>query len=268
MMDNDQKQITEAVNRIARFLARRDISALTGEALRERIGQDRVDLLILLGNAIPGTAVLAAEAYKKGLARRILVSGGRGHSTPYLIENIQKTQYSGLLAGVNIQTTPEAPLLTRILCDNGVPDAAVMIEAESVHCGDNAVKSLHAVGQAGMVVDTVLLIQDPTMQRRSHAAFEKVWPQGVFISYAPFVPEAVCENGRWEVRVPDGMRPAWEWGRFIDLILGEIPRLRDDARGYGPLGRDFIVHVDIPPEVESGAEWLSRRFNGARRIQK
>lgn len=265
-MGNDQKQITEAVNRIARFLARRDVSELTGEALRERIGKDKVDLLILLGNAIPGTAVLTADAYKKGIARRILISGGRGHSTPYLIENIQKTQYCGLFAGVDTKTTPEAPLFAGILRDNGVPGAAVMIEAESVHCGDNAVKSLKAAEQAGVVADTVLLIQDPTMQRRSHAAFEKVWPQGVFISYAPFVPEVICENGEWEVRVPDGMRPAWEWGRFIDLILGEIPRLRDDARGYGPRGRDYIVHVDIPPEGESGAAWLSRRFPRTRRI--
>jgi len=40
------------------------------------------------------------------------------------------------------------------------------------------------------------------------------------------------------------------------LLLGELPRLRDDINGYGPLGRDFIVHVDIPAEVEAAWQIL------------
>ena len=39
-------------------------------------------------------------------------------------------------------------------------------------------------------------------------------------------------------------------------MLGELPRLRDDINGYGPLGRDFIVHVDIPAEVEAAWQIL------------
>jgi hypothetical protein len=42
----------------------------------------------------------------------------------------------------------------------------------------------------------------------------------------------------------------WDTRRFFDLLMGEIPRLRDDENGYGPRGRNFIVHVDIPEEVE------------------
>jgi hypothetical protein len=38
----------------------------------------------------------------------------------------------------------------------------------------------------------------------------------------------------------------WPVDRYLSLILGEVPRLRDDAKGYGPAGRDFIVHVDFP----------------------
>ncbi|EOV3875919.1 TPA: YdcF family protein, partial [Shigella flexneri] len=32
-------------------------------------------------------------------------------------------------------------------------------------------------------------------------------------------------------------------------LTGELPRLHDDSDGYGPRGRDFIVHVDFPAEV-------------------
>lgn len=42
----------------------------------------------------------------------------------------------------------------------------------------------------------------------------------------------------------------WSVDRYLSLITGELPRLRDDATGYGPRGRDFIAHVDIPQEVE------------------
>lgn len=38
----------------------------------------------------------------------------------------------------------------------------------------------------------------------------------------------------------------WSVERYLSLITGELPRLRDDATGYGPCGHDFIVHVDIP----------------------
>lgn len=38
--------------------------------------------------------------------------------------------------------------------------------------------------------------------------------------------------------------------RYLELVMGEIPRIRDDQNGYGPKGRDIIPHVNIPAEVE------------------
>lgn len=51
----------------------------------------------------------------------------------------------------------------------------------------------------------------------------------------------------------------WDDQRFYDLLMGEIPRLRDDGNGYGPKGRGFIAHVDIPDDVE--AAWTRLRTN-------
>lgn len=39
-------------------------------------------------------------------------------------------------------------------------------------------------------------------------------------------------------------------------MLGEFPRLRDDINGYGPAGRDFIAHVDIPADVDAAWQIL------------
>lgn len=48
----------------------------------------------------------------------------------------------------------------------------------------------------------------------------------------------------------------WEIERYLQLLMGEIPRLTDDADGYGPRGKNFIAHVDIPDEVKSAFEEL------------
>lgn len=267
MRMDETKRITDAVNRIAAYLARRDADGLSAVSIHSLTGESHVDLLILLGSAIPATAVLAAHAYKEGLARRILISGGRGHSTSYLTENMSHPRYREWAEGTGDK--PEAAILAPILHHHGVPREDVLLESESVHCGDNAIKSLGIVRGTGIKADTVLLIQDPTMQRRSHASFEKIWQgRGTrFISYAPFVPKAVCDQGRRSVRIPEDMAPAWEWGRFLDLIRGEIPRLRDDGEGYGPRGRGFIVHVDIPGQIESDAALLAECFPEASRVR-
>lgn len=39
--------------------------------------------------------------------------------------------------------------------------------------------------------------------------------------------------------------------------LGEIRRRRDDAEGYGPRGKNFIDHVDIPAPVLAADERLA-----------
>lgn len=37
--------------------------------------------------------------------------------------------------------------------------------------------------------------------------------------------------------------------RYLGLLLGEMVRLHDDDNGYGPRGKNFLPHVDIPDEV-------------------
>lgn len=46
----------------------------------------------------------------------------------------------------------------------------------------------------------------------------------------------------------------------MSLLLSEVPRLRDDAQGYGPKGRGFIAHVDLPEEVGAAWQRLAERY--------
>ena len=52
----------------------------------------------------------------------------------------------------------------------------------------------------------------------------------------------------------------WNMDRYIQLLMGEIPRLADQPDGYGPQGKDFIAHVDIPQEVQEAFHLLTTHF--------
>ena len=69
------------------------------------------------------------------------------------------------------------------------------------------------------------------MQRRTHESFRRALTGGTchLASHAPFVPDVRPDGGYDDV----GHR-AWDLDRFVDLVRGELRRLRDDARGLRP----------------------------------
>ena len=222
---------TEDLNLIATFLARRDIQCLTAASA------GKVDVIVLLGSSVLETLDAATEAYSNGLSDKILVSGGIGHSTPNLWQKVGE------------RDRPEAEILAEILTKQfGIPTRAILKETTSTNCGANARESKRTLQNEGINPKRLLLIQDPTMQRRTHASFQRAWREDSppeFISFAPFVPRTSCgQNGQIEVTPP-----AWPPERFIDLLLSEIPKLLDSPEGYGPQGRDFIEHVHVPKEI-------------------
>ncbi len=50
----------------------------------------------------------------------------------------------------------------------------------------------------------------------------------------------------------------WPVERYLSLIIGELPRIRDDEQGYGPRGKNFIAHVDVPLAVEQAWQQLTQ----------
>jgi uncharacterized SAM-binding protein YcdF (DUF218 family) len=224
---------------IAGFLARRDVASLESEGLRRTF-----DVLVLCGSAVLASLDVTARAFHDGVVRRVLVSGGIGHSTPYLASAIRDHP---AYAGVVTDGRPESAILAEILVRHlDVSPGALTTEDESTNCGENADLSLRTLA-GGPEVRSILLVQDPTMQRRTHASFDRRLPDPApmeVVSFAPFVPRVG----------PDGVGaraddPVWSTGRFTSLALGEVSRLRDDETGYGPRGAGFIGHVDVPEQV-------------------
>jgi hypothetical protein len=84
------------------------------------------------------------------------------------------------------------------------------------------------------------------------------------LSHAVFVP-AVEPDSDGRLRFAAGQSEGtWTMERLLALILGEIRRLRDDQDGYGPKGRNFLPHVEIPePVIESYERVSASRLNAA-----
>jgi hypothetical protein len=229
-------------NRIAAYLARRDEATLSPEAT------DRADLLVLCGSAVLAAVDVAAAALHDGLVERLLVTGGVGHSTEHLRRTVREDPR---FSDVPTRGRPESAILADLLRRHfAVPASAVSTEERSAHCGENADFSVDLLLRSSPEPQSILLVQDPTMQRRTHECFVRAL-RGVasvrVISYAPFVPTVTAPAAT--AVTDDAGRVVWSMTRFTSLLLGEMGRLHDDEHGYGPQGAGFIDHVDIPRVV-------------------
>ena len=241
------------INRIAAYLARRDFTSLSPAVV------PRADVLVLCGSAVLAAIDTAATAFHNGVADRLLVSGGVGHSTPYLRQTVREDpRYND----VPTDARPESAIIAEILRrHHTVPETAILIEDKSTNCGENAKLSVELLTLTPWKLRSILLLQDPTMQRRTHECFQRSLRDAAGVrvsSYAPFVPTvpAIAYRDARNVQDEDG-RNVWSMRRLTALLLGEMCRLHDDELGYGPRGADFIDHVDIPSDVMGAYQRLA-----------
>lgn len=254
-----------ALNTVIAFLAAVEVSAPVPERIRAETGLGEIDLLVLVGNSVVHTAVEAGRGLRAGVAPEALVTGGVGHSTADLRRALAADPR---FAGIPTDGRAEADLLGDALVRLGVDGRRILRERRSTNCGANAAESRRMLDALGLRPKTILLIQDPILQRRTQAAFRRVWqdePDTRFLNCPTFVPFVEAHDGRLAY-VDADVAGLWPIERLLALAMGEIPRLRDDASGYGPSGRGFIVHVDIPAEVEAAYAALLPRFGAYARL--
>lgn len=229
-------EVITAVNIIAAWLAVDDFSARSGKA----------DAIILAGNAVLSTIDGACRlAQAEGIP--LIISGGIGHSTAYLTAALARhSRYRA----IETHGQAEAAMLRDVATQCWrLPEEQVWVESASRNTGENARFTRALLEERRFTPRNVVLIQDPLLQRRTDATFRHVWQDAAavptFINWPTFVPQLPGEA-------------AWSIDRFLSLLLGEIPRLRDDAQGYGPNGQNYICHVGIPTAVEDAWQYLMR----------
>ncbi|EOD52642.1 hypothetical protein BKCO1_16000142 [Neofusicoccum parvum] len=243
------------VNTIAAFLAAEDVADLRHA--------EPVDCLVFCVSAVLHSAdvLFSALEARPDLTKTLVICGGIGHSTPYLYDAISRhARYQEIYPAMS--GLPEARVLMAVF-DRFYDSAAVrragvtvLVEDRSTNCGANATETRDLLARHHIQTPrTLLVVQDPTMVRRTVASFQKAYEHAGgaprILGCPTFVPQTQRAGADIAYCTPQ-VDPAalWQLPRFLDLLLGEVPRLRDDGGGYGPAGKGFIVHVDVPAAVE------------------
>jgi len=247
-MSFTQEQL-DCINLIGDFLA-----------IRDKV-PEKVDALILLGSSLIHHLEMVSDMYHLSRFKQLMIVGGIGHSTKFLYENLEA--YPPFKKYLDRKQS-EANIYSEILNSfYKIPKESMIIENQSTNCGNNASFAYQKSIENNLSFEHILLIQDPTMQRRTYASFLKEWKskQVKFLNYAPIIPElAIGKNGQIYFKEP--VNPPWSIERYVELLMGEIPRLRDDEDGYGPKGAGYIGHVDIPDQVEAAYKFLEESLLG------
>lgn len=242
-------QIAADLNILAHYLALDELGSASPapEALRS------IGVIALFGNQVVATLDRVCTLAQSAPHAVLLFSGGIGHSTRRLYQNLcadpRFVTQCALFAGKS-----EAEMYSAVAQSFfDLPADRILVENRSANAGENARFSIRALIDAGRGNRTVLLLQDPTMQRRSILTWQRQAEaaefEGQLQSHSAFVPivEATSDG---VLRIhPDQAAGSWTFTRLASLLLGEIRRLRDDENGYGPRGQNFIAHVDIPGTV-------------------
>jgi len=247
------EQIADNLNTIGDYLAKRDIDLLTKKALIRKYDIEQADLLILFGGSIAYGCEIAGKAFREGIARKLMIVGGEGHTTPFLRSAIAERY-------------PDFPTKNRMEADMiadffhekyALSENDFFIEKESTNCGENASFSLKLAKEKGINPMTVILMQDSSMQLRMDATYKKEWQEcnTKFINYAAYRAQVIIKGDQLTFE-DNNLWGMWSMEHYITLLLGEIPRLQDTPSGYGPNGKDYIIHVDIPQEVIEAFESL------------
>ena len=241
------------INRLADFCGPRDVPTLSRPALMARCGIERADVMALFGGApLCGGDVLAG-AMRAGIAKHYVIVGGAGHTTDTLRARMRRE----LPELVDVADMPEAALFDAWLRrKHGL--SADDLETRSTNCGNNITNLLALLEERGIPCASFILCQDAAMQRRMDAGLRKHRQEALIINYAAYRAEVTADAGglRFTSEIP-GM---WPMERYVSLLLGEIPRLTDNAQGYGPMGRGFIAHVDVPEAVTAAYRALQRYY--------
>lgn len=240
MIKNCEK-IAEMINILSDFCGPRDLPELSREALSHKYGLPQAGLLIMFGASIPASYALFEHAAADRLARHFMLVGGIGHTTGTLQRLMQPC-----LPDFDTSEMPEADIMYQYLKSRmDLSDIDLVIENKSTNCGNNVTNALKLFPEDD--IRHVIILQDASMQRRIGAGFEKYAPHLHVINYAGYKIRAVSDHGK--LRFDRELWGMWDMERYVSLLLGEIARLRDDENGYGPNGKNYIAHVDIPPLV-------------------
>ncbi|MEY9912833.1 uncharacterized SAM-binding protein YcdF (DUF218 family) [Catenulispora sp. MAP12-49] len=180
-----------------------------------RLGQSvrPADWILVFGGHDLGVARRAAELYRDGVAKRVLVSGGALHVP------------DGSAA------TTEADAIAEVIIDSGVPDHALAIERLASNTSENFWLSAELLRDLGEDPRAFLVVQKPYAERRTLATARRRWPDkdvrltSELVSFADYLAGPIPVD------------------RVLSMLAGEVIRLES----YASSG---LIEIDEPVPVE------------------
>lgn len=250
-----KEKTAEYINVLGRFCGKRDISSLSKEELKKKYGIEQADVMVLFGGSILCGGDLLAEGIKNNIAKKYVIVGGAGHTTEVLRQKMHC-----LLPNLDTSKLTEAEIFNEYLKDK-YNLKADLLECNSTNCGNNITYLLELLKENNIHFNSIIIMQDATMQHRMEAGLRKYVSSDVkIINFATYDAKVTLKNG--ELAYENNILGMWEMNHYITLLLGEIPRLSDNSDGYGPKGKNFIAHVSIPHEVNLAFSELNKEFKG------
>lgn len=181
---------------------------------------EKSDVILVLGSNDLRVAEYSAELYLQGWAPLIVFSGNAGLLTRERFDR------------------PEAELFAEIALRKGVPESAILIEAESTNSGENVVFSRRLLESRGIDPESLILVQKPYMERRAYATFMNFWPGRRVLAASPPIPFS-------EYPTEDLPRDL-----VINIMVGDLQRIKIYPE------RGFQIAQEIPDDVWQAFEKL------------
>lgn len=260
----DQK-LAEAWQTISDFCGMRDVDELNAKSVREFFDGKSADVLVLFGGSTIHGLSPFVRAMRSGAASCSIIVGGYGHTSARLLDEIERQ------TGIRKKTEAEA---FETLLEKQYGLQADFLETASTNCGNNITLLLDLLRQHQIPARRLIFIQDPSMQRRMDATLHKNSDAKV-LNFAACRPVFVNKEGRLALdlaKTPDysdktgeDLTGMWDLKSCCSLLAGEMERLPDTAEGYGPKGKGFIAHVDIPESVKEAWDLIRRKMPGCSR---
>jgi uncharacterized SAM-binding protein YcdF (DUF218 family) len=180
------------------------------------------DFIFVLGSHDLRVAGYAADLFYRGLAPRVVLSGGLGRLTD------------------TMWTRPEAEVFAEVLRGRGVPDSALLLETRATNTGENIRYTRQLLAERGLAVRSAIVVQKPYMERRAFAALRQQWPE-----LAISVTSPPGDFGSYPT-------PAILADEVVHIMVGDFQRIME----YPRMG--FAIPQAIPAQVLNAYELLVR----------
>jgi uncharacterized SAM-binding protein YcdF (DUF218 family) len=121
---------------------------------------------------------------------------------------------------------------------HGVPKDKILKESRATNTGENILFTKALVAENDLALKTVILVQKPYMERRTYAAFRKLWPEVVCVVASP--------NLSFE-EYPSAHHHTDYW---LETMVGDLQRIKEYPK------RGWQIEQEIPRDVWEAYEHL------------